>query len=119
MLLALALLLVGGCVAVVALVVDEASKTVRIEYEVTGDARGVAIAYSTWQDGNASMNQESSRTLPWRKELEVKGFAKGGSLTVTLGAEGGTATCSVTVDNDPPKTATASGPFATASCSGF
>ncbi|NUK09326.1 hypothetical protein HRW23_17510 [Streptomyces lunaelactis] len=118
-LLVVVLLLAGGCVAVFSAFVNEVSKTVRVTYEVTGNAKDVAIAYSTWQGGDELTSQESSRTLPWRKVLEDEGFLKGGSLVVTLGPEGGTATCSVTVDDEAPKKATASGPFATASCTGF
>ncbi|MEU4090630.1 hypothetical protein [Streptomyces aureus] len=46
----LVLLVAGGCVAVVAGVSHEASKTVTIEYAVTGDARNVTIAYSVRND---------------------------------------------------------------------
>ncbi|MFI1399510.1 hypothetical protein [Streptomyces sp. NPDC020681] len=122
-LLVVGLLLTGGCVAVVAVVVDEVSdevsKTVRVRYAVTGDAENPAISYTTWRDGSEVTNQESAATLPWRKELTTNGFLKGGSLVVTLGPDGGRVTCSVTVDDDAPITATATGPLATASCTGF
>ncbi|MFE2296036.1 hypothetical protein [Streptomyces sp. NPDC059452] len=122
-LLVVVLLLIGGCVGVVALlakgVSDESERTVRIRYEVTGTAEGVAISYSTWRDGDMSTNQETARSLPWTKEVTTKGFIKGGSLSVTLGQSGGKAACSVTVDDNAPRRATASGTFATATCSGF
>lgn len=123
MLLVIALLLAGGCAALFALVVNEVSEesgeTVTIRYEVAGRARDVTITYSTWRGGDESLSQESGVTLPWSKQVEAKGFLKGGTLTLTLGSEGGTATCSVTVGDGAPKTATASGPFASASCGGF
>lgn len=123
-LLGLLLLLIGGCAALFAVFVnevsEEASRPARIVYAATGSASGLtAITYSTWRDGNLSTSQVGDPTLPWTKEITTKGFVKGGSLVVTLGAEGGTATCSVTVDDDPPVTATATGPFASAVCDGF
>lgn len=123
MLLGLVLLLLGGCVAFVALVVsevaEEAARPARVSYAATGTASGVTITYSTWHGGNTSASQLGDRTLPWTKEITTTGFVKGGSLVVTLGADGGSATCSVTVDDSPPVTATATGPFASAVCSGF
>ncbi|MCX4542700.1 hypothetical protein [Streptomyces sp. NBC_01565] len=122
-LLVLALLLLGGCVAFLGVVVHEvsedASRTVRITYTATGNTRDVDISYSTWRDGNLEVSQDNDATLPWTKELHTKGFIKGGSLTVTLGPDGGTATCTVRVDDNPPITATATGAFASAVCTGF
>jgi hypothetical protein len=65
------------------------------------------------------MSQETVAALPWTKSLDVKGLVKGGSPTVTAGADGGNVACSVTVGTDPPHIAQASGPFADASCTGF
>ncbi|MFC0844550.1 hypothetical protein ACFH04_12660 [Streptomyces noboritoensis] len=122
-LLVIALLLAGGCAAVFALFANEVSKesekTVTIRYEVTGRARDVLITYSIWHGGDESQNQVNGVTLPWSKQVEAKGVLKGGTLTVTLSSEGGNATCSVTVGDGTPKTATASGAFASASCSDF
>ncbi|MDX3693453.1 hypothetical protein PV726_24515 [Streptomyces europaeiscabiei] len=119
MLLVLVLLAAGGCVAIIAGISHEASKTVEVEYAVTGNARDVTIAYSVWNDDGISTRSETVKALPWRKIVKTKGFTKGGSLLISLSGSGGTATCSVTVDHDTPKTATASGPSAAASCSGF
>ncbi|MFD3941643.1 hypothetical protein [Streptomyces sp. NPDC058579] len=119
MLLVLVLLAAGGCVALFASVSREVSKTVTVEYAVTGDARDVSITYSVWNDDGISTKSETVPSLPWRKTLETKGFAKGGSLLISLSGSGGTATCSVTVDNDTPTTSTASGPSAAATCTGF
>lgn len=58
-------------------------------------------------------------TLPWTKQVETTGTFKGGSLIITAGPDGGTVTCKVIVDGKEAKTATASGPFSTASCSDF
>lgn len=109
----------GGCVAIIAGISEEASKTVKVSYEVTGKASDVVITYSTWHGDTGSTSQETVKSLPWTKEETTTGLAKGGTLTATLGASGGSLKCSVTVDDGKPKTATASGPFASASCSGF
>ncbi len=117
--LAVVVVLVAGIVAAVVAGTRESTKSVTVDYRVTGSARGVSIAYSTWHDGRLSVSQETVQTLPWRKTLSTDGFVRGGSLSITLGAEGGTAKCSVVVDGGKAYTATASGPFATADCTGF
>ncbi|MEU5191695.1 hypothetical protein AB0G83_31820 [Streptomyces klenkii] len=118
-LLAVVLLLAGGCAALVIGLDKETDKTVRVRYEVTGSAKGVAVAYTTWQGGALVTQKEGPRDLPWRKELVTKDFVKGGLLAVTTGKGGGTVACSVTVNDGRPRTATASGPDATATCTGF
>lgn len=118
-LLVLVLLVAGGCAAILAGISHEVSKTVEVEYTVTGNARDVTIAYSVWNDDGISSRSETAKTLPWRKVVKTKGFMKGGSLLISLSGSGGTATCSVTVDHGAPKTSTASGPSAAATCSGF
>jgi hypothetical protein len=97
---------------------NEANQVATVHYEVTGDAKNVTISYATYGD-SISSSQESAATLPWTKDIQEKGLAKGGSLTVIAGADGGTVACKVVVDGKPVKTGSASGPFATASCSGF
>ncbi|MGK5729537.1 hypothetical protein [Streptomyces sp. URMC 124] len=118
-LLAAVVLLAGGCAALVIGLAEETDKTVRVRYEVTGDAKGVSVAYTTWRGGGLVTQKESPPGLPWRKELETNDFVKGGLLAVTTGKSGGTVSCSVTVDDRRPWTATASGREATATCSGF
>ncbi|MCD9140548.1 hypothetical protein [Streptomyces albireticuli] len=118
-LLGVVLLLAGGCAALVIGIAHETDKTVKVVYEVTGDAKTVNIAYSTWRDGSLVTESASSQALPWRKELSTKGFVKGGLLAVTIGGGGGSATCEVTVGDDAPRTARATGADATATCTGF
>ncbi|WP_330330566.1 hypothetical protein OHS33_13045 [Streptomyces sp. NBC_00536] len=122
-LLGLLILLLGGCTALFAVfahqVSEEAGRPAKITYAATGKATGVTISYSSWRDGNVSTSQVGGQNLPWTKVITTKGFVKGGSLIVTLGADGGAATCSVTVDDAPPITASAMGPFASAVCNGF
>ena len=96
----------------------QATAVATVHYEVTGDAKNATINYTTYGD-SISSSQESAATLPWTKDLQEKGLVKGGSLTVIAGANGGTVACKVVVDGKPVKSGSASGPFATASCSGF
>lgn len=97
----------------------EAGREVTVRYEVTGDAPNASIDYTTFGDDGMSMNQEDVNELPWSKELTTKGLLSGGSLTVMTGPEGGSVTCSVSVDGQEAKTSTAQGQFAAASCDGF
>jgi hypothetical protein len=97
----------------------EAKKTVKVEYKVTGTAKDVSVAYSKWENDNWSQSQSTVPKLPWTKEESATGLVKGGDLTVTTSASGGSVKCSVSVDGGTPKTATASGAYATASCDGF
>lgn len=98
---------------------QEANRSVTVHYEVTGNAPNATISYTTFGDGDTSTSQEEVNKLPWSKDLTTKGLFKGGSLTVTTGAEGGSVTCTVTIDGKDAKTSTARGEFATASCNGF
>lgn len=95
----------------------QADKGSVLVYEVTGDAPEATVSYSALGDGRT--DEEVVGTFPWTKEFTLMGTARGGTLDVTTGADGGTVTCEVTVDGVARKTATASGPNAVASCSGF
>lgn len=97
---------------------EEVNKPVTVTYEVTGDAPNVSIDYTTFGDKTTGETEEAA-TLPWTKEVQTKGVLTGGSLIVTTGEEGGSATCKVTVDGNVAKTATARGPFAIADCTAF
>lgn len=90
-----------------------------ITYEVTGDAKGATVTYSSFDGSGSAMNQETASQLPWHKDIQAKGLFSGGSLVVSAGSDGGTVACKVTVNGKESKTATASGPFATATCAGF
>ena len=105
--------------ATVKTVNDQQNQVSSIGYDVTGDAKGATVNYSSFDGNGSSMNQETASQLPWHKDLQAKGLFSGGTLSVTAGADGGSVTCKVTVNGKQSKTATASGPFATASCGGF
>ncbi len=99
-------------------ITEEADRTVDITYRVTGDAPEATISYTTYGDSTSSATEDVTE-LPWEKTTEASGLLKGGSLSVTLGAEGGSVECTVIVDGKEAKTATASGAYNTASCSDF
>ncbi|MEJ2856117.1 MULTISPECIES: MmpS family transport accessory protein [unclassified Saccharothrix] len=93
---------------------QEVERVAKVDYEVTGDATDVEILYGEVLDPKS----ETAPTLPWTKQVENKGVYKGGTLTVTAGENGGTVTCKITVDGAVVSTKTATGPFATAACTG-
>ncbi|OQO91243.1 hypothetical protein B1813_15410 [Saccharomonospora piscinae] len=97
---------------------EEANRTVEITYRVTGDAPEATVSYTTYGD-SVSMATEDVTELPWEQTAETSGLLKGGSLSVTLGADGGSVECVVLVDGEQQRTATAVGAFNTASCSDF
>jgi MmpS family membrane protein len=97
----------------------QADKEQVVVYEVSGDAVGATVTYSTFSEGNSATSQETLTTLPWRKELTVKGLLSGGTLAVTTGQEGGSVACKITVDGVEKKSATGTGTYSSAQCSGF
>ncbi|WP_406097639.1 hypothetical protein [Streptomyces sp. NBC_01013] len=120
MILVLLALAAGAVSAVLAREVSaDSSRTVHVRYEVTGAAEDVTLTYSTWKGEELSTGRLTLRSLPWAGELDTKSFMSGGSFVVSLGKSGGDVACSVTVDDGTRRTATASGAFATATCSGY
>lgn len=110
---------IGGIIAIGAAVRNDAGKSVTLKFSVTGTARDVTIAYPTFRDDTITTRKVKATTLPWHKELTTTGYVQGGALSLTLGPDGGTATCSVVVDNGKAHTKTATGPSATVACTGF
>ncbi len=96
----------------------EANREAVIVYQVSGDAPSADVTYTTFGD-SMSTSQETVTTLPWAKEVTTTGLVKEGQLIVSTGADGGSVTCTVTVDGKEVRTATASGAFAMASCDSF
>lgn len=95
---------------------QEANREAVIVYEITGDAQNVDVTYSVFSDANMSTKDETVATLPWKKEVKTKGLVKEGQVIVTTGEEGGTVTCTITVDGKKVESNTASGPFEMATC---
>ncbi|SEO13563.1 hypothetical protein SAMN05216267_101856 [Actinacidiphila rubida] len=114
----LALLIVGAITALAVSANHQATQSVTVRYSVTGTAHSVGIAYSTYDNQVISQTKVTAATLPWNKVITTDGFTHGGALTVTLGASGGTASCTVVADGKT-YTATASGPHSAAQCRGF
>ncbi|MFJ6013309.1 hypothetical protein [Streptomyces sp. NPDC092952] len=90
-----------------------------VTYRVTGTAEDVTVTYPSWQGDGVAAARLRLPALPWAGTTRTRGFMSGGAFTVTLGASGGEASCTVRVDGGPVRTATASGAFASASCDGF
>jgi len=99
-------------------ITKEANQTVTISYDAGGTAKDATVTYSTFSTSGSTEGQQDT-SLPWHKDVRATGFGKGGILTVTAGADGGAVTCKVTVNGVVQKTASASGVFASATCSDF
>jgi hypothetical protein len=98
---------------------EQANKEHVVVYEVSGDAVGATVTYSTFSSGSSATSQETLAVLPWSKTLTVKGLISGGTLTVTTSDQGGSVACKITVDGEEKKAATGTGAFSSALCSGF
>ncbi|WP_103353542.1 MmpS family transport accessory protein [Amycolatopsis sp. CA-128772] len=98
---------------------EQATQHHTIVYQVSGDAKAVDVAYTTFDRNTILINTETSAPLPWTKTVEATGFLAGAQFTATAGPDGGSVTCKVVVDGKQAKTATASGPAAVAGCTGF
>jgi hypothetical protein len=96
---------------------DQATQHHTITYSVTGNSKTADIDYSTFEQAD-SVKSETGAAVPWTKTVEATGLFIG-AFTVTTGEDGGSVTCKVVVDGKDVKTATASGEFAVASCTGF
>lgn len=90
-----------------------------VHYQVTGNAPTTTITYSAFGDGGSATDQQTVHTLPWSKDVKINGSLKGSSLITTIGKSGGSVTCTVVVNGKETRRASASGPFAVASCNGF
>ena len=98
---------------------DQATAQHTIVYEVSGDAKAVDVAYTTFGEHTLLIEGESGTPVPWTKTVQATGFTEGAQFTATADDQGGSVTCKVTVDGKVTKTATASGPHAMATCTGF
>lgn len=121
-LLAFFLVIVGGFAACTAMVggainkIDENAKTqVAVTYSVTGQGKA-SITYDTSTDAGVSSESANDARLPWSKDVTISGILKTPHVLATLGPDGGTVTCSISANGKVLKSATSSGPFATATC---
>lgn len=97
---------------------EAANRETVVVYEITGDAANVDVTYSVLNGDNMDSEDETVATLPWKKEVKMKGFAADllPQVLVTTGEAGGNVTCKLTVDGKEVDTETASGPFELATC---
>lgn len=117
-LLALFLLAMGGCAAVIYVtadkIKDEADKQATVVFKVTGTSRTATLSYS---DPASPPDPDRPVTLPWTKSIQVSALLVGVDITATNGpAEKGSVTCTILVDNLEVSTDTASGPAGVAFC---
>lgn len=121
--LATLLLCMGGCTAVLvggtAAVVSASHTKHSVVYSITGTGVASDVTYATLQQGTGQngVAQQTNVTLPWSKTITASGLITAFSLSGTIGAGGGSLTCTITEDGKQLSTNTASGAFATAQCS--
>ncbi len=114
---------IGGCTALIAggtAAVDHAAhQTHTIVYSVTGTGQATDITYDTIQQGSGQNgeSQLANVNLPWTMTIKASGLITSYTVSGTIGQNGGTLTCRITEDGRQLATNTASGAFATASCS--
>ncbi|MGI5219656.1 MmpS family transport accessory protein [Nocardia sp. CA-290969] len=112
-------LLVGGCVAAYAMLVNEADEQVEGDITVTYRVDGTAPASSvTYLGPDLGMARETGVAVPWSKDVTIQGWGKIVSLTANNGPDGGDITCRILVGGKVMSEQTSSGPYASASCSG-
>ncbi|WP_167476063.1 MmpS family transport accessory protein [Nocardia arthritidis] len=91
-------LLAGGCFAIFGTVAwrlnKDANQEISVTYQVTGTASAVDVTYYT--DDFVS-HEEKGVSLPWRKDVKVKGIAKSASVSV-ISSSGGTVGCTIVHD---------------------
>ncbi|MFB2583487.1 hypothetical protein [Herbiconiux liukaitaii] len=89
-------------------------------YQVDGTGSDVDISYSAYDDGISVTEQETAQRLPFEEDFDV---SFGGAdtynsytITATNGDNDGDVTCRIILDSRILVEQTASGPYATASC---
>lgn len=89
--------------------------TAEVTYEVTGTGT-VEISYLARSEaGDATV--EKAAKLPWRKSVQVP-LGKAPSVNITLDAKGGQALCALAIHGKHVQSATASGTYGRATCTG-
>jgi len=111
----------GGCVAIIAgtgkAINDANTQKHTIVYTVTGS--GTAnITYAAYDNGNTGTSQVGDASLPWTKTITGSGLFNSYSVIATVGSNGGTVACTLSVDGKQVSSHSASGAFSSADCSG-
>ncbi|WP_405148437.1 MmpS family transport accessory protein [Nocardia salmonicida] len=109
----------GSCIAIVATTVNEVdneiNRAVNVTYQVDGTGQASSITYS---GRNMDIAQDTDAALPWTKEVSIDGIFKTVTLTASADADGGDVTCRILVGDEVLAEQTASGPYASVSCTG-
>lgn len=91
---------------------------VSVVYNVTGDSTDATVTYSTYANGQSGSEQATNQALPFSKTVTgTKGGFNSYTLTASNGSTGASITCTITVDGKVVSTQTASGQYASATCS--
>ncbi|MEV8405118.1 hypothetical protein AB0R12_04715 [Streptomyces niveus] len=94
---------------------DRRTPTASVTYEITGT--GTAdISYQA-RSGSGSATVVKRATLPWRKTVDVP-LGREPIVDIVLDDQGGEARCTLAIDGRHVQSATASGEFGRAACSG-
>jgi hypothetical protein len=96
---------------------DANTKVHTVIYTVSGSG-SATITYDAVDNGHSGETQNSDVALPWTKTIKGSGLFNAYTVTATLGDAGGTATCTLTVDGKQVSSNTATGSFASATCTG-
>ncbi|WP_284058673.1 hypothetical protein [Streptomyces sp. AS02] len=89
--------------------------TASVTYEVTG--QGAAdITYQARDEAGKAVVVRAA-TLPWRKTVDVP-LGQDPTVSITLGEQGGQARCALAIHGQHVQSATATGTFGRATCSG-
>jgi hypothetical protein len=81
--------------------------TVPVRYQVSGHG----TAQITYADSTGHLRTESAQ-LPWQRNTTAQTAA----VSIVLGKDGGTATCTITLHGTPVQQATATGSYGRANC---
>lgn len=94
---------------------SRAIPTAEVTYEVTGSGT-VEVAYLARSEaGEATVEKDVE--LPWKKSVQVP-LGKAPSVNITLDGKGGQALCALAVHGRHVQSATASGTYGRATCTG-
>ena len=109
----------AGCTALVGGAVnsidEESKKEIVITYEVSGDAQGATVTYTS---NDTNMAQDTDVALPWTKDVTLTGFVKIATITASNGFDdAGSITCKILADGKVLTENTSNGAGASASCS--
>lgn len=89
--------------------------TASVTYEVTGTGTADITYQARSESGKATVVKDAA--LPWRKTVPVP-LGRSPVLSIVLGEKGGQARCAVAVQGRHMQSATASGGFGRATCTG-